>query len=214
MAAALVSGTLADAAVIYYNVADFGIPWGGGGSVVAIPVDIDSNGADDFYFRSTATQVDIIPFGNNTVYSIAALPPDQGGLATAVGSGQLIGESIDPFVWLALEVNPSRDVGSTLLHCVDLRPGLACTGEFRFIEAYIGLQFESEGGNHFGWLRFDSTTAFGFPGGTVRDWAYESEFGGPIRAGAIPEPSVAGLLALGGLIVSVMRWNGRNRGSR
>jgi hypothetical protein len=207
----LMSGTLAEGAVIFSDVDDFIVPWSGGGNTVIIPVDIDSNGADDFYFRSTATQVDVIPFGNNTVYSTAAIPPDQGGLTTALSPGQLIGENIHPFEWLALEVNPSRDVGSTLLHCVGVGGQLGCLGEFRAVEAYIGLQFEAADGTHFGWLRFDSTTAFGFPGGTVRDWAYEVEVGGPIRAGAIPEPSVTGLLVVGGFIVFVLRRKCQHR---
>lgn len=61
--------------------------------------------------------------------------------------------------------------------------------------AYIGLSFNSASGLRYGWVRVDiNNTAGTF---TIRDWAYESTVGTGIAAGAIPEPSSLGLLALG-----------------
>ena len=39
---------------------------------------------------------------------------------------------------------------------------------------------------------------------TVKDWAYEDS-GGPIHAGAIPEPGTLGMLALGAAGLAVWR---------
>ncbi len=61
--------------------------------------------------------------------------------------------------------------------------------------AFLGFSFPSGGNTLFAWMRVDiNNTAGTF---TIRDWAYESTPGTGIQAGAIPEPSSLGLLALG-----------------
>ena len=62
---------------------------------------------------------------------------------------------------------------------------------------YMGLEFDISGQTHYGWARitsvYDSTTVI------IHDWAYETQPGVGIAAGAIPEPSTTALFCLGGL---------------
>lgn len=70
---------------------------------------------------------------------------------------------------------------------------------------YIGVEFSLHDGLHYGWVHVNHLDADGNPlgdGGLIDRWAYESEPGAGIRAGAVPEPRAAALLAgLAGLAV-------------
>ncbi len=84
-------------------------------------------------------------------------------------------------------------------------------------DAYIGVEFQAEDGVHYGWVRytgfpFVKIPAFdldgqpmGFfdnfntPGGLISAWAYETEPGKAIIAGAVPEPGTSLLLAIASL---------------
>ena len=62
--------------------------------------------------------------------------------------------------------------------------------------AFFGFSFPSGGGGTlFAWMRVDINNAAGIF--VVKDWAYESTPSTGIQAGAVPEPSSLGLLALG-----------------
>jgi len=64
---------------------------------------------------------------------------------------------------------------------------------------YIGFRFGEEGAWNYGWLHIN---ILGGWEGYVSGWAYETELNTPIRAGAIPEPASAVLLA-GALALAV-----------
>lgn len=68
---------------------------------------------------------------------------------------------------------------------------------------YVGVQFKSVAGTHFGWVRVEMT-GDAYNGITVTDWAYNSTPDAPILVGQVPEPGSLGLLALGG--VGVLAW--------
>jgi len=80
-----------------------------------------------------------------------------------------------------------------------------CVGDFTAeppdtgtgLRGYIGLEFFIGGETHYGWAEVEAN-GFG-SGGTIFGWAYESEAGVPIEAGAVPEPSTVLFLYLGGL---------------
>ena len=61
---------------------------------------------------------------------------------------------------------------------------------------FVGLEFESSEGTHYGWLDIE-----GVPNGgsylIVHGWAYETTPGIGIVAGAVPEPSSVVLAFLG-----------------
>jgi hypothetical protein len=180
------STSAASGAVVYTDIQDFNVS-----RFDEISVDLNEDGIDDFYFDHRETELALIPFGDNGVLGIAATPPDLGGRGSALAKGSFIGQPEDPFSFLPLVQLGDSETGAILAFCIGTRPGLVCGGEFRANDAYIGLQFEAVDGDHYAWLRFDSTTFFGLPGGTVREWAYESEPNVGIAAGAIPEPKTS-----------------------
>jgi hypothetical protein len=61
---------------------------------------------------------------------------------------------------------------------------------------------------NYGWFRLEVNAA---TGGKIVDWAYESTPGLAIAAGAVPEPSALGLLAMGAMGVGGLR---RRRAAR
>ncbi len=66
-------------------------------------------------------------------------------------------------------------------------------GEMSFGDrGYFGLTFEIGGDTHYGWVDFSEDTSTQ----TIYGWAYESDAGVGIRAGAIPEPSSTALLGV------------------
>ena len=71
------------------------------------------------------------------------------------------------------------------------------------VRAYLGVRFEAEDGTHFGWV--DLETSGRGVGGYVWRYAYESEPGVPIVAGAIPEASTILLILLGLALLAVRR---------
>ena len=62
---------------------------------------------------------------------------------------------------------------------------------------YMGLEFEISGQIHYGWAQI--TSVYDSPTVIIHDWAYETQPGVGIAAGAIPEPSSTALFCLGGL---------------
>jgi len=86
-------------------------------------------------------------------------------------------------------------------------------GEWTGLEnGFLGFRFEIDGEDHFGWARVsvsqvdanDPSTFLDLTA-VIHDFAYESEPNTPIAAGAVPEPSSLGLLALGCVGVLAMR---------
>ncbi|QDT67750.1 PEP-CTERM motif protein [Planctomycetes bacterium MalM25] len=69
--------------------------------------------------------------------------------------------------------------------------------------AFIGLEFPINAVSHFGWVRVTIDNAAG--SFVINDWAYESEPGVGITAGAVPEPGSLGLLAAGAAGVAALR---------
>jgi hypothetical protein len=74
-------------------------------------------------------------------------------------------------------------------------PGQFVPGE----PGIVGFEFTktSDSTVHYGWLRLE----VGADGnnGVIVDWAYENTAGEAIQAGAVPEPSTLGLIAIAGL---------------
>ncbi|MBX3364784.1 MAG: hypothetical protein KF866_08475 [Phycisphaeraceae bacterium] len=98
-------------------------------------------------------------------------------------AGELIGPSPDPQEW---EYNPNEVYLEDFIKIPWPDDG-----------AYIGMQLTSAEGDRYGWAHVASVLAPTYSSFTVFGFAYETEFGVPIRAGAIPTPGVLALLAVG-----------------
>jgi hypothetical protein len=112
--------------------------------------------------------------------------PNVGG-AQPLERGEVIGPILsDAYSFLRLELR--GQVGRLqLLSAFTSGDFLIEQGPFFRRTAYAGFSFEGEEGTHYGYalIRDNEATA----SITVLNWAYESEPGVPIVAGAIPEPS-------------------------
>ncbi|HOU22600.1 MAG TPA: PEP-CTERM sorting domain-containing protein, partial [Kiritimatiellia bacterium] len=124
-----------------------------------------------------------------------------GNSVHALAEGTSIGPDTPQEDWLQgylgqLNINSSATVP----------PGVVVnTGEFLLITAYMGVMFNIEDAVHYGWVRISNP--FNGTGGTIMDFAYETEPGVGIFAGAgtIPEPATAALLTVGGLLLALRR---------
>lgn len=68
-------------------------------------------------------------------------------------------------------------------------------------DAYLGFEFQGDGGTHYGWIRIHE---FAGLGGFFREYAYEDTPGMGIRAGQIPEPSTWAFI-VGGVTLAALR---------
>ncbi len=182
-----------EAVIIYTNPEDIQVV-----GVITLPplepvgVDLNFDGVDDFEFTRMGGQfgVDLVPLNDNRTIVFPKLPPDIGSFLVPLDDSFLITSEISsPLAW----INMSTSVSS----CVNI----GCIGLFLGQTAYIGTEFQIEGQTHYGWIQFEDR--IGSSGGYLLDYAYESEPGVGILAGAIaiPEPStyvslILGLLAL------------------
>ena len=160
-----------------------------------IGYDLDFNGdfIFDLIFQSNGMWFDVDPPGDNRVIG-------SGGDVRALLDGFLIGPDVDPDLWA------DEPFGSAFNSSAVVPPGVVInTGEFRMTTAYMGVMFNIEDAVHYGWVRISNP--FDGTGGTIMDFAYETEPGVGILAGAgmIPEPATSALLAVGGLLLALRR---------
>ena len=123
-----------------------------------------------------------------------------GGDVYALPWGYSIGPGVDPELW---QMDP---LGITLNSSATIPPGeVISTGQFLETTAFMGVQFTIDDLVHYGWVRISNP--FPVTGGIIMDFAYETEPGVGLLAGAgtIPEPATSRLLAVGGLLLVLRR---------
>ncbi len=166
-------------------------------------LDVDTNGAVDFTLTGSTTSFAGIRQENFSCYLIhPSPPPNIGGRVAALNSGYIIDSNSGngaPEEWFG---DPPG------WHTLILILSTGTAGEFLDHRGFVGLEFEAEDGTHYGWLDIEGVITS--PVIKVRGWAYETEPGKGIVAGAIPEPSSVGLLALGAGAI----WLRRRRQAR
>lgn len=81
--------------------------------------------------------------------------------------------------------HPSSVPGVASLH---VRYDTGTSGFFVGTRGFIGMEFLISGEIHYGWIDLDN---YNWWQSEIHGWAYESEPGKPIIAGAVPEPSAA-----------------------
>jgi hypothetical protein len=154
----------------------------------------NSDGFDDYRLLSDGNFVAALQsLGNNRFIGVNAVPPNLGGRVTPLPYGSVIGPDTSdlPGDW---RTHTDNGGGSG--------NGLAL---FQYIDAYIGVEFATEAGIHYGWIHY-----IGFnhpewglilprevPGGYINTWAWETEPGVAVIAGVIPEPTSGALFLWG-----------------
>jgi len=161
--------------------------------------DLDFNGVIDFLLRSDGATFWIQQQGDNAVLGFDIPPPDLGMDVAPLDGGELIDASpTDPLLW------GTAPDGALFSSCMDV----GCIGlwlpQHGTHEGYFRVQFEIEDAMHYGWVYLDNTFA-GLGGGDIIEWAYQSEAGVPIFAGAIPEPTTLTLFGTGTIALALTR---------
>ena len=162
-------------------------------------LDLDGNGTTDFTFVHVFRNADgyhtmnVSLLGRSQIW--AAADGIDGHYRGSVALSLLSGNEIGPSLFSS---NPR--VGwhnnDDLVDPSDLEGAVGNTAPFE--QKYLGLRFERGGDIHYAWMAVS-----GFRGGDpgrevfIHAWAWESEPGKGILAGAIPEPN-AGWLAMAG----------------
>lgn len=154
-------------------------------------LDINNDSVTDFTFTggSTLSRLEIEPEGDNRIQAFTIEPPpDDEYLLLAIFEGEFINQdALFDLGWVNEDVFISGTVSTGIIG--DTSGGFL--GHY-FGQHFIGVEFLIEEQTHYGWIEFYSP---GF-GGVMTRWAYETEPGVGIEAGAIPEPSS---LIFGGL---------------
>ncbi len=160
-------------------------------------VDFDNDGTLDAEFRSSDADFRVTNTPTSRIAGLPARPPDQGNFAAPVRSGTPIGLTLSqPWSW-----NPDP---SFLIGCVLLGNDVACLGFWGANLDYVGVEFSIGGQTHYGWVEVE--VPFFASGGIIRSFAYETQPGVPILAGAVPEPSALLLLTSGLALPLCRRW--------
>lgn len=172
------------------------------GTALINNIDLNGDGNLDFFTTTAGNELSIVPTGNNRVLSIVATLPDLGRSITALLGGETIDAfPLSPLSWNGLSdrVNEFDDGGASIFKCNGrVQPGdpPICNSTLPFRESrFIGLELEKDGNTHYGWVEISSNLSV-IHDSQIHGWAYESEAGQAILAGAIPEPTTALLVSL------------------
>jgi len=175
--------SLSSAEIVFQDIED--VPLFRGFPYVFYSVDFNQDGTEDAVFRSSEAEFRVISTPTSEIAGLVSPPPNIGNNARPFHTGEMIESSLtDPWSWNSGE--------STLIACRDI----GCLGFWGSNIDYVGVQFTIDGNTHYGWVEVE-VPFIGVNGGYVRSFAYETEVGAPIIAGAIPEPSASVLILIG-----------------
>ena len=178
---------------------------------VLYPIDVDGDSMVDFTFGAESQGVALrTERANRLIYQIDP-PPNLGGPVADLPEGFAIGSSLEPqLAWRSSDllggyVSPGEIAFVTIVQCLDIGclstwpPGPPTRG-------FIGIEFELADGLHYGY--FDIVLSGDAAGAALLGWAYETQPGVPILAGAVPEPSTWAMQATG---MALFWWYGRRK---
>ena len=161
-----------------------------------LDMDLNGDGIDDFYFEYMGPSmsgffVDPLVAGNETVVRDNPLSPDSWPLS----AGTHINETPDT-PWDS-SWSGNKEMMVTWMDIGGAGPWLGVTN------GYLGVSFMANDGLHYGWMRI--TNPANCPGAIIHDWAYETQQGVGIIAGAVPEPTTWALFICGALCIFFVR---------
>ena len=207
--ASLVGG---QAAIVHFAPNEPLVPLRGNGVTNVLDLDLDGDGAADFQLINDGTETDVRTLTGNRILGTLGMSQAIRGSA----EGAFIGATPSPSaVWTESSFTPSPfgiESRPRIIGCASGGGTTVCFGDFVGTTAFAAVEFQIGGQTHYGWFRVRN----GPPLTTdiwIDDWAYESEPGVPILAGAVPEPSV-GVLGLLAAMVLGLKRRGRDRRSR
>jgi hypothetical protein len=185
------------------------------GNEINFELDITGDGAWDFNFRSgcCAGVAARTAFG----FSILGTSEAEFGLSgpRSIASGYLLGaligadSAIAPLQFYAEPLEPTRTEGSILLN---YNPRIFGNGfgawylqEPMIGDRYLAFRWDAEDGAHYGYLHVRIPMLANGQLVIFDEWAWESEPGKSITAGAIPELGSVPLLVIGAFVLTVRR---------
>jgi hypothetical protein len=169
------------------------------------PLDLNEDSIIDFTFGYDFHFVGLRSEDSNQYLILPDPPPNIGGPVEPLDDGFKIGpESGDGSLdWFGTNTD-----FATLVSVFEGPSGPVYGGRFAGQRAYIGVEFGAADGTHYGWI--DIYVASGAYA-EVYGWAYETDPGVSIIAGAIPEPSTMLLFAAGSVAVLLSQLKKANR---
>jgi hypothetical protein len=204
---ALSLATAANAAVVVTRLPNLGVPL----YQQTYHIDLDLDGANDFYIESTSSQFSAFGDSNIRFYAITSGPPDIGSYAVPFALGSFVGSSTtSPAGWHNALLG-----GTTLRVCTDL----FCVGHWpsgTFVtedpltgfltifpeSGYLGVEITKPDGVHYGWV---DVGVLGFdPTGRIYGWGYETQAGVPAQI-SVPEPTITALFGIGAAATLIRR---------
>lgn len=188
--------------VVYHNAGDVFLHSSGGGSNT-LGIDMDSDGSDDFVFEAFTSFNIYSEVGGRSV-GIPKGGNDLGANSIPLLDGfEVDGTLSSPLEWVSsFQGSFTGDWIGARLHSRNFagsagywNPAIPTS-----LTAYVGVEFEIEGADHYGWIQVTAGSIGN--GGWINDWAYNSVPGEMIFAGQVPEPSTWVLLIAGGFLLS------------
>lgn len=203
----LLQTLLAHADIIWTSLDEPIVLWTWGPPVTET-IDLDGDGTPELTLTANVSSSGVRAEGDTRIVVYNPPPPDLPGPVDPIFTGEEIGPGIEigSRLWFGGYADGPEDPA----YDTDFRNFIICVTsgcDSRFqldgVPKYMGVEFLRDDGIHYGWVAVSAggtTSTVGTTG-----WAWESEPGVPIIAGAIPEPSSVLLLMLGGSFLFALR---------
>ncbi|MCX8092117.1 MAG: PEP-CTERM sorting domain-containing protein [Verrucomicrobiae bacterium] len=188
---------------------DSGYPMPGPGRQ-PLELDFNGDGRADVGFNVFDTTFYAYGIGSTLILSYPPISPDINSFLPVLPAGIQIGAAPPDQQLMWRQVISLAPDGRPYTATFNGAWNTGYSGLWQGVEGYVGIEFEIGQNRHYAWVRVGAPFV-GLYGGYVYEWAYETQPGVPILAGAVPEPSTLGLLIGGGVLLV---WFRRKRDER